>query len=180
MVSRTVDVGVRGGARAFHWNADYFHGDNYNDLLFVASQRTGFGFFQNFGKTRRQGVDGSLSYSGQKLNAGAEYTFLSATYQSSQVIGSGSNSTNSNALDGGVGVPDGGNITVEPGDQIPQVPQHMLKLFAGYQLFRKLSIDADFNLISASYVRGNENNLHQPDGVFFLDLERVQATGLSI
>ena len=168
VVSRTVDVGVRGGARAFHWNADYFHGDNYNDLLFVASQQTGFGFFQNFGKTRRQGVEGSLSYSGQKLNAGAEYTFLSATYQSSQVIGSGSNSTNSNALDGGVGVPDGGNITVEPGDQIPQVPQHMLKLFAGYQLFRKLSIDADFNLISASYVRGNENNLHQPDGVFFL------------
>ena len=71
-------------------------------------------FFQNFGKTRRQGVDGSLSYSGQKLNAGAEYTFLSATYQSSQVIGSGSNSTNSNALDGGVGVPDGGNIKLNP------------------------------------------------------------------
>ena len=55
-----------------------------------------------------------------------------------------------------------------------------LELLAGYQLLRKLSIDADFNLISASYVRGNENNLHQPDGVFFLDLERVQATGLSI
>lgn len=168
VVSRTVNVGVRGGVNSFQWNADYFHGDNYNDLLFVASEQTGFGFFRNFGKTRRQGMEASLSYSARKLNAGAQYTFLSATYESSEVIGSGSNSTNSNALDGGAGVLDGGNITIEPGDYIPQVPQHMLKLFADYQLMRNLSVDADFSLISSSYVRGNENNLHQPDGVYFL------------
>jgi outer membrane receptor protein involved in Fe transport len=113
-------------------------------------------------------MEASLSYSARKLNAGAQYTFLSATYESSEVIGSGSNSTNSNALDGGAGVLDGGNITIEPGDYIPQVPQHMLKLFADYQLMRNLSVDADFSLISSSYVRGNENNLHQPDGVYFL------------
>jgi outer membrane receptor protein involved in Fe transport len=44
----------------------------------------------------------------------------------------------------------------------------MLKLFGDYHPLRKLSIDTDFNLISSSYVRGNENNQHQPDGVYFL------------
>lgn len=168
VVSRTVEAGVRGGAGAWQWNADYFHGNNDNDLLFVASQQTGFGFFRNFGQTRRQGVEASVFFSRDKLNAGAQYTFLSATYQSSEVIGGGSNSANSNAQDGGPGIPEGGNITIEPGDQIPQVPQNLLKLFADYQLFRHLTLDADFQLIGSSYVRGNENNLHQPDGVYYL------------
>jgi hypothetical protein len=37
------------------WSAGWFRGENYNDLLFVASEQTGFGYFTNFGKTRRQG-----------------------------------------------------------------------------------------------------------------------------
>ncbi len=61
VVSRTVDVGVRGGAGLWQWNADYFYGNNYNDLLFVASQQTGYGYFKNFGRTRRAGVEASLS-----------------------------------------------------------------------------------------------------------------------
>jgi outer membrane receptor protein involved in Fe transport len=44
----------------------------------------------------------------------------------------------------------------------------MLKLFGDYHPLPRLSIDTDFNLISSSYVRGNENNQHQPDGVYYL------------
>jgi len=168
VVSRTIDVGVRGGAGMWQWNADYFYGNNYNDLLFVASQQTGYGYFRNFGQTRREGVEASVSLSMSNLNAGAQYTYLSATYQSPETIGSGSNSTNSNALDGAPGVPDGGNIDIVPGNQIPEVPQNMLKLYADWQPIKKLSIDADFQLIGSSYVRGNENNLDQPDGVYYL------------
>jgi len=168
VVSRTVDVGVRGGTRMWQWNADYFYGNNDNDLLFVASEQTGYGYFRNFGQTRRQGVEAALSFSRNNLSAGVQYTFLSATYQSPEIIGSGSNSTNSNAQDGGPGIPDGGNIMIEPGDQIPEVPQNLLKLFADYQPIKNLSIDADFQLVGSSYVRGNENNLHQPDGVYYL------------
>ena len=111
---------------------------------------------------------GGLGEASHHVDAGAEYTFLNATYQSSQTVQSGSNSSNSNALDGGLGVDDGGNITITPGDRIPQVPQHMMKLYADYHPVRRLSIDADLNLIGASFVRGNENNLHQPDGVYYL------------
>jgi outer membrane receptor protein involved in Fe transport len=169
VVSRTFEAGVRGSQDGrMRWNLGFFHTDNYDDLLFVASQQTGYGFFQNFGKTRRLGVEAAVSANLHNIDAGAEYTFLNATYQSSQTIQGGSNSSNSNALDGGQGVTDGGNITITPGDRIPQVPQHMMKLYADYHPLQRLSIDADLNLIGASYVRGNENNQHQPDGVYYL------------
>jgi len=169
VVSRTYETGVRGNQDGrLRWSAGFFHTNNYDDLLFVASQQTGYGYFQNFGKTRRLGVEANASAHLRHLDAGAEYTFLHATYESSQILGSPGNSTNTNALDGGKGIADGGDITINPGNRIPQVPQHMLKLYGDYHPVRRLSIDADFNLIGASYVRGNENNQHQPDGVYYL------------
>ena len=169
VVSRTYEAGVRGGLRdRFHWSAGYFHANNYDDLLFIPSEQTGYGYFSNFGKTRRQGIEAALAEHLHNLDAGIEYTFLSATYQSSQAIESGANSSSSNALSGGKGVTDGSLITITPGDRIPQIPQQMMKMYADYQLSRKLSIHADFNLIGSSYVRGNENNQHQSDGVHYL------------
>ncbi len=169
VVARTFEFGVRGnpGGR-YRWNAGYFHTENYNDLLFIASPQTGFGYFTNLGKTRRQGVEASVTANVRTLSAGAEYTFLQATYQSTEVIESGSNSSNSNALSGEPGVTDGGLITITPGNTIPQHPRHLLKLYTDYHPLRKLSINADLELISSSYVRGNDNNLHRPDGVYYL------------
>ncbi len=169
VVSRTFEGGVRGNPDGrYRWAAGYFHTDNNDDLLFVASQATGYGYFQNFGKTRREGVEASFAAHRRTVDAGAAYTFLNATYQSSQVIESDSNSSNSNALSGLRGVTNGGLITIVSGDHIPQVPQHLLKLYAGFHPLRKLSISTDLQLIGSAYVRGNENNLHQPDGVYYL------------
>ena len=169
VVARTFEFGVRGNPDGrIRWNAGYFHAINYNDLLFIASPQTGFGYFLNFGKTRREGVEASVAAHLHNFDAGAEYTFLDATYQSPQTIESGSNSSNSNALSGEKGVTDGGLINIVPGNHIPQVPQHMMKLYSDYHPLRKLGISPDFNLISSSYVRGNENNLHQPDGQYYL------------
>ena len=108
------------------WSAGWFRGENYNDLLFVASQQTGFGYFTNFGQTRRQGAEVSLSGRIQHFTLGGNYTFLNATYQSSQTVDGGSNSIN----DGGAGLD--GNITVQPGDRIPQIPQNILKAYVDY------------------------------------------------
>jgi len=169
VVSRTYEAGIRGGNdRGIRWNAGFFHSDNYDDLLFVASQQTGYGYFRNFGKTRRMGIESGISATTHTFDSGAEYTFLDATYQSSEVVAGGSNSSNTNALDGGKGIDDGGDIIITPGDRIPQVPQHMLKLYMDYHPTAKLSIDGDLSLIGSSYVRGNENNQHQPDGIYYL------------
>ena len=61
VVARTFEVGARNSQEGrLRWNIDFFHIENYNDLLFVASEQTGFGFFDNFGKTRRQGLEANF------------------------------------------------------------------------------------------------------------------------
>jgi outer membrane receptor protein involved in Fe transport len=179
VVSRTYEFGFRGNPDGrYRYSAGYFHTINNDDLLFVASQQTGFGYFQNFGKTRRLGVEAAANAQLRTLDAGINYTFLQATYQSSQVIEADSNSSNSNALSGEKGVTDGGLITIVPGDQIPQVPQQMLKVYTDYHPLKKLGISADFQAIGSSFVKGNENNLHQPDGQYYLGSGKVPAYGV--
>lgn len=164
VVTRTIEAGMRGTLESnnLRWNAGWFRGTNYNDLLFVASQQTGFGYFTNFGKTRREGVEAGLSDGIGKFTLGGNYTFLSATYQTAQIIYGGSNSAN----DAGLGVD--GNIAVQPGDRIPQMPRNILKAYVDYQPTAKLSVDLDFEAVGRSYARGNENNQDVPDGVYYL------------
>jgi outer membrane receptor protein involved in Fe transport len=163
VVTRTLESGVRGTfENNLHWSAGWFRGENDNDLLFVASQQTGFGYFTNFGQTRRQGVEASLKTEIKKFTLGGNYTFLSATYQSPQTVDGGSNSLS----DGGLGMD--GNIAIKPGDHIPQIPRNILKTFVEYQPTGKLSLDLDFIATGRSYARGNENNLDKPDGTYYL------------
>ena len=163
VVTRTLEAGARGKLENnLRWSAGWFRGENYNDLLFVASEQTGFGYFTNFGQTRREGAEANLSARAGKFTLGGNYTFLAATYQSSQTIFGGNNSAN----DGGPG--QDGNITVQPGDRIPLVPRHILKAFAEYQPTAKISVDLDFAAVGRSYARGNENNRDQPDGIYYL------------
>ena len=62
VVTKTFEAGVRGEPTAsFAWNAGVFRADNSDDILFVADNPSGFGYFKNFGKTRRQGVEAGLS-----------------------------------------------------------------------------------------------------------------------
>src|SRR5678815_1110549 len=57
VVTRTFEAGVRGGIEdKWNWNAGWFRADNYQDILFVSSAQSGFGYFKNFGRTRRQGM----------------------------------------------------------------------------------------------------------------------------
>ncbi|HWB86354.1 MAG TPA: TonB-dependent receptor [Bryobacteraceae bacterium] len=167
VVTRTFEAGVRGGAEGrLNWRVGWFHAENHNDILFVASTQTGFGYFKNFGETRRQGVEARLDGHYRRLSMGGGYTFLDATYQSTETVDGSSNSTNDGALSGEPGMD--GIIEVQPGDRIPLIPQHMLKAYATLQATRKLSADLDFIAVSTSYARGNENNMSQPDGVYYL------------
>jgi outer membrane receptor protein involved in Fe transport len=172
VVTRTWEGGVRGGRNGFNWSAGLFHGRNENDLLFVASTQTGFGYFRNFGETRRQGVEMSGTARAGRLTAGAGYSFIDATYQSPETVSGTGNSTNSagHGLDG--------EIVIRPGDRIPLIPQQTFKIYGDIQATHKLSVD--LNLVSASgaIARGNENNAHQPDGVYYLGPGSVPAYAL--
>ncbi len=164
VVARTLEAGIRssGAESKLRWSAGWFRAENTNDILFVASQQTGFGYFVNYGKTRRQGTEISLSGNYHWFTLGGNYTFLDATFQSSQTLGAGSNSSN----DAGPGLD--GNIPVVPGDQIPQTPRNLLKAYLDFHPTAKLSADLDFDAVGRSFARGNENNLDKPDGVYYL------------
>ena len=58
VVTGTWEAGLRGKAESkFTWNLGAFRAENRHDILFVASQQTGSGYFKNFGRTLREGFD---------------------------------------------------------------------------------------------------------------------------
>ncbi|HEX2919363.1 MAG TPA: TonB-dependent receptor, partial [Edaphobacter sp.] len=178
VVTRTIEAGLRSrGTDRLAWSAGYFHGENYNDLLFVASQQTGFGYFLNFGKTRRQGLELNIKGQLPHLVLGGGYTFLDATYQSSQTVNGASNSSNDSNRNGVPGID--GEISISPGNRIPQTPQHILKVFTDYKPTANLLIDFNLLAASSSYARGNEDNQHQPDGVYYLGPGTSPAYGVA-
>ncbi len=61
-----------------------------------------------------------------------------------------------------------GAITVSPGDRIPLVPQQIFKANARWEATSQVALEADAIAVDGAYARGNENNQHQPDGVYYL------------
>jgi outer membrane receptor protein involved in Fe transport len=166
VVTRTIEAGLRGGMESkANWSVGWFRADNRQDILFVASNQTGFGYFKNFGKTLRQGVKFDVTGKVWRFSLGSSYTFLDATFQSSEFVDGSSNSTNDSAATGR-GLE--GTIQTDPGAQMPLIPRHMFKAFADFQATAKFSMNLGLVAVSSSYARGNENNLHQPDGLFYL------------
>jgi outer membrane receptor protein involved in Fe transport len=166
VVTRSWEAGVRGAYHGVSWSAGLFRSDNQDDILFVLSDQTGFGYFRNFGETRRQGLElGARSRIGH-VTIGAGYTFLVATYESEETVNGESNSTNDAADDGEPGLD--GSIEIVPGARIPLTPRHMFKAFADIPLGSRFSADIDLLAVSGSFARGNENNQHEPDGMYYL------------
>ena len=167
VVSRSVEMGVRSRDEGrVQWSAGFFRGQNSNDLLFIASEQTGFGYFTNFGSTIRKGVEASVDYRRKPFDMGANYTFLAATYGATGVVDGSSNSSNYANQDGFKGL--GGDITINPGNRLPQTPQHIFKFNADYKPTNKATIVFNIVSTSGSFARGNENNQHQPDGIYYL------------
>lgn len=166
VVTRTMEVGVRGvPGRSVNWNAGFFRAENRDDILFVASEQTGFGYFKNFGNTRRMGVELGANVEMKRLTVGAGYTFLDATFQSEEVVDGTGNSSNEEAEAGRLGLE--GTIEIEPGDRMPLLPRHIVKAFADLTLTSRLSVGVDVIGASGAIARGNENNEHEPDGVIY-------------
>ena len=166
--TRTLEAGIRGlRSNSVKWNLGVFRAENRDDIMFVADDQAGFGYFKNFGKTRRQGVEAGAGGSIGPVTVGANYTFLDATYRSEeQVMGAG-NSTN----DEGPGFE--GSIGIEPGDRIPLIPRHIVKATLDWQIFPALAANLDAMYVGGSYARGNENNQHEPDGLYYLGRGRT-------
>ena len=164
VVTRTFEAGLRGGEEGrTRWNVGWFRSENRNDILFVSSEQTGFGYFKNFGKTRREGLEAEVSARIWRFNLGGGYTFLNATYQSEEQVNGESNSSSDASAPGLEGL-----IEIEPGARIPLIPRHLLKAFADLQATSKLSVNFEVVGSSSAFARGNENNEHEPDGTYYI------------
>lgn len=163
VVTRTLELGMRGRLADKHaWSAGVFRAVNDQDILFVASEQTGYGYFRNFGQTRRQGLELSLSGAlSPEWSYGVHYNWLQATYQSDETVAGNSNSSNS----AGPGLE--GHIAVKPGDRIPMTPSQMFKLQVGWKPNAQWRFGLDMQSVGRSIARGNENNGHLADGTYY-------------
>jgi outer membrane receptor protein involved in Fe transport len=160
VVSQTIEAGFRGALfDDVRWNAGVFHSVNKDDILFVAAGVGSQGYFTNFGKTQRQGAEIGLSGgSGGRFNWSVDYSFVDATFESSACIVSESNSS------AGIGCPDPDSILVSPGNKIPGIPEHQLRLSGDVRITDGWWLGATLLAFSEQYVHGNENNQHDTDG----------------
>jgi len=167
VVAHTYETGLRGnftdpaiGAGRFTWNAGLFRTDLDDDLFAVATSLS-TGYFQNIGGTRRQGIELGLKYSDQNLNVYANYSYVEATFQSSLLL----NSTSNPAQDAN------GNIHVRPGDELPGIPPHRIKVGADYRVLSNWIVGGDLVWQSAQYFTGDESNqLRQLPGYAVVNL----------
>ncbi len=154
VVSHSVETGLRGQYKprpgtTIGYNLGLFRTQLDDDIAFINAATLGRAYFSNVGQTRRQGVDTSVTYTDHRWFAYASYSYTDATYQSGFTEGSGSN-------------PDAdanGNITVRPGNRLPGVPAHLVKLGANYQLTPAWNVGATAISTSGQVLFGDEANL---------------------
>lgn len=165
VVSQTIETGLRGDlhipaiAPAYadalpgwlHWSVGLFRTHNFNDILSVPSTINGRGYFTNAGTTLRQGVEASLRYTDERLNAYLNYTLTDATFRSMIVLGSPDN-----PLTQIFGT--GGSIMVTPGANLTSVPRHRFKAGADYAVNPLWKVGADIVYSSGPWIRGDEIN----------------------
>ncbi len=166
VVAHTFEAGFRGrlvpyaGAK-LDWNVGYFHSNLDNDIAFVQSVILGRGFFQNVGSTRRQGIDAGFRLSSDRWLAWMSYTYTNATFQSTFEESSPENP----------GADANGNLLVQPGDRLPGVPAHLLKLGLQYKVTDAWTVGGTGVAASGQFLFGDEANLtKQLPGYFVFNL----------
>lgn len=160
VVTQTFEAGARGKAGKLRWNATLFRADNRDDILFVGTS-TSQGYFTNFGRTRREGIELGAAADLGALSLRVDYGYVKATYRSAACLLAENNSTRGQTAACTAGGQDD-EILVQAGNRIPGIPLHSLKLGADWRASADWTLSADLVAYSSQYLRGNENNAHQP------------------
>jgi outer membrane receptor protein involved in Fe transport len=148
VVARTFELGGQGRLESVDWVLTAYRATNENDIQFVASDTRGRAFFQNVGETQRQGFEAALAYHHGPLSARAGYTFTDATYRTALVLNSPDNPQ----------ADEEGQITVEPGDQLPGIPRHRAVVSVDFSQ-SGWTLGSDVQAVSGQRLVGDEANL---------------------
>ena len=83
-----------------------------------------------------------------KLSLAANYGYIDAKFESALTLNSPSNSS----------ADPNGDIRVSPGNKVPGIPEHSLKLRMDYDFTEAVSVGTNIMYFSSQYARGDENN----------------------
>jgi outer membrane receptor protein involved in Fe transport len=132
------------------WSAAAYRTDLDNDIQFITTGQgaVSAGFFQNVGKTRRDGVELGTNARFGDLALNLRYSHIDATFRSTFLAASPNNSSADAS----------GGIVVHPRDRIPGIPADSFKVRADLDLPSGWSVGASLVLASSQYAHGDENN----------------------
>jgi outer membrane receptor protein involved in Fe transport len=155
VVSRTVEAGLRGtkdlDIGTLGWKLGVFRANNTDDILAIPSPvLQGFGYFQNVGSTRRQGIEAEVTLKSSTLSLYASYALVDARFLDALQVGSNSPFADAN-----------GNVQILPGNRIPAVPRNRIKAGIDYSVTDALKIGGDALFVSSQYFVGDESNQAQ-------------------
>ncbi|MEO5765817.1 MAG: TonB-dependent receptor, partial [Casimicrobiaceae bacterium] len=124
--------------------------DLYDDIHFVASGSgtANAGYFQNVGRTRRQGLELNAATRAGAWSLDLRYARVDATFRRSFAASSPHNSS----------ADSNGAIVVRPGDRIPGIPRDSAKLRIEYEPVPIVALGANAVYTSGQYALGDENN----------------------
>ncbi|HEX7034257.1 MAG TPA: TonB-dependent receptor [Pseudomonadales bacterium] len=147
VVTKSIELGIRGGLNGVRYRLGLFHADNHDDILFQTTGRA-TGLFANVDRTRRFGVEALVDGQTGSLHWYGAYTWLEATFEDDFAVLS-PNHPNADA---------DGTIQVERGDHLPGIPEHMLKLGVDYYFGDNFRLGAEAVYNGSIYLRGDESN----------------------
>ena len=154
VITRGTEFGARGNFTksnySINWDTIGHFSQNFEDILFVSSG-TGLssGYFKNFGKTNRLGLDISLKVDKTNSKKGLKssfinYSYLKATFQSAHTLPAANH-------------PNGSN-DIEAGDIIPGMPLHKINAKTTYGIDNNINISLGAVGATGVYLRGDESN----------------------
>jgi outer membrane receptor protein involved in Fe transport len=152
VVSRTVEAGLRGSKElnigTLGWKLGGFRAKNTDDILAIPSQVQGFGYFQNVGSTRRQGIEAEVNLKSGTLQLYASYALVDARFLDALQVGSNSPTA----------VQNGGTVQILPGNRIPAIPRNRIKAGFDYSITDAFKVGGDALYVSSQYFVGDESN----------------------
>jgi outer membrane receptor protein involved in Fe transport len=152
VVAKTYEGGLRGKlTESLKWNASIYRTMNHDDIHFINSSTNSgaLGYFDNVGRTKRQGFDLGLNGTIDKFFFRAGYSFISAKYDSDIQLLNEINSSNDDDV-----------VNVRKGNYLAGIPKHQFKLRAQYEILPKWFVGSNVVYYSSQFVHGNENNAH--------------------